>query len=386
MSAKQKILYVPSVLQEVGLRQLAGFRRFAGSVGWDVVALETEDAPAGVVRDALRRVRPAGCAAVMSQDRKDIPPRFFGKVPVVYIHLPDNCLHWRAHAMSIDDEAVARMAFHDLAAGLPDAYAFVGDRHDFRWSRVRGRVFRSLVAATGRRFFEFEVRPGEEAGPFAARLAAFARRLPKKCAVFAATDFEAREFLAACRAERRAVPREFTVLGVDNREELCQSLSPPVSSIDVDWERTGFIAARMLAGVMESPDVWPPRRETCTPLMVVRRASTGGKGRHEPRIAEAVAMIRSEACDGLTAAALAARFPGSRRLFDMRFREAVGHSPLDEIIHVRLERAFALLAMTDTAIGAIPHFCGFRTYAALDAVFRRRFGIPMSEWRARNSR
>ena len=97
-------------------------------------------------------------------------------------------------------------------------------------------------------------------------------------------------------------------------------------------------------------------------------------------------MIRREACDGLTAAALAARFDCSRRLFNMRFREATGHSVLDEILHVRLERAFTLLAKTDTAIGAIPQLCGFRTNRALDFLFHSRFNSSMSEWRKRNSR
>ncbi len=122
------------------------------------------------------------------------------------------------------------------------------------------------------------------------------------------------------------------------------------------------------------------------PLMVLRRKSTSGRGRHEPRILKAVEMIRAEACDGLTAAKLAARFDCSRRLFNMRFREATGHSVLDEILHVRLEKAFTLLAKTDTPIGAIPDFCGFRSYWALDFLFRTRFGMSMREWRKRNSR
>jgi LacI family transcriptional regulator len=121
------------------------------------------------------------------------------------------------------------------------------------------------------------------------------------------------------------------------------------------------------------------------PLFTVRRESTRGRGRREPRILEAAEMIRREACDGLTARALAARFPGSRRLFDMRFREAMGHSVLDEILHVRLEKAFILLAQTDTAIGAIPGLCGFGSDSDLDVLFRKRCGMSMRDWRKRNA-
>ena len=115
--------------------------------------------------------------------------------------------------------------------------------------------------------------------------------------------------------------------------------------------------------------------------MAVRRESTMGHGRHEARILEAVEMIRSEACDGLTAEALAARFPGSRRLFEMRFREAMGRSVLDEIQHVRMQKVQALLADTDIPIGAIADFCGFRTDRALRKLFLASEGMSMTEWR-----
>jgi LacI family transcriptional regulator len=122
------------------------------------------------------------------------------------------------------------------------------------------------------------------------------------------------------------------------------------------------------------------------PLLAVRRDSTRGSGRREPRILEAVEMIRREACDGLTAEKLAKRFAGSRRHFERRFREATGHSVLDEILHVRLDKAFTLLAETDTAIGAIYAHCGFRSPRALDFLVHDRTGMSMREWRRRNAR
>ena len=70
----------------------------------------------------------------------------------------------------------------------------------------------------------------------------------------------------------------------------------------------------------------------------------------------------------------------------MRFREATGHAVLDEIMHVRLEKAYTLLSQTDTAIGAIPSLCGFRSERTLEALFLDRTGMSMRDWRKRNSR
>ena len=119
--------------------------------------------------------------------------------------------------------------------------------------------------------------------------------------------------------------------------------------------------------------------------MAVRRESTGGYGRREAFVLQAVERIRREACDGLTARDVIAAAPVSRSLFILRFREAVGHSVQDEIVHVRLERVFTLLRDTDTPISAIAAFCGWRSDIALRWLFRRRTGMSMREWRRKNT-
>jgi LacI family transcriptional regulator len=102
-------------------------------------------------------------------------------------------------------------------------------------------------------------------------------------------------------------------------------------------------------------------------------------------VLEAVEIIRREACNGLTPAKLAARLPGSRSLLDLRFREAMGHSVMDEILHVRLERVFDLLRRLEMPISAIADFSGFGSLRALDKLFRSRFGCSLREWRKRNA-
>ena len=118
--------------------------------------------------------------------------------------------------------------------------------------------------------------------------------------------------------------------------------------------------------------------------MVIRRESTRGFGRREPYIFNAVELIRREACNGLTPAKLAARVPGSRRLFELRFREAMGHSVLDEIQSVQLEKVCTLLAQTDTPIKAIADFCGFGAGSTLRDLFRARLKMSMRDYRRLN--
>jgi LacI family transcriptional regulator len=201
--------------------------------------------------------------------------------------------------------------------------------------------------------------------------------LPRHTAIFAVNDETALEVVAAAQKAHRAIPRELTLCGVDNVPSLCESSSPTVSSVQIDHERAGYMAARMIGEKTSGV-------ATIGPMLVVRRESTAGRGRRDRFILDAIGRIRREACDGLTAADVAASYPGSRRTFERRFREAAGHSVLDEIMHVRLERVFAILSHREKLLGTIADFCGFGCEYELRKVFRARTGMSMREWRKRN--
>ena len=411
--AQATVLYVGAVHgDQIHERTLAGIRRCAVLRGWNVRCVEKGAATSGNVVETLRANHPvAGCIVEASDDNSTLPPRCFGRLPTVYFHASPALRRTGAVCIGTDNEAIARAAFSELASGRPNAYAAVGVRDGFFWSRARVRAFRRLAAETGAACHVFPTR-NETKSERLARLAAWMAKLPPKTAVFAVNDFTAAYVTAAARMSMRPIPRDVTVVGVDNNVSVCESSSPAISSIRLDHERAGFLAARMLGEeiriVHKSPIANCSQitngksdlkfgscghlsqlqivNNAVGPLMVVWRRSTGGRGRREPFVMEAVDMIRREACEGLTAEALAARFPVSQRLFNLRFREAVGHSVLDEIQHVRLETAFALLSRTGTAIGAIAGMCGYRTEIALKWIFRKKTGMSMSEWRRRNGR
>ena len=208
-------------------------------------------------------------------------------------------------------------------------------------------------------------------------------RLPPKCAVFAVNDNTAAEVVVACAKVGRRIPSDMTLLGVDNLEKVCEKSSPSLSSIQVDFELAGYHAAKLLDEKIDSGTVARPLI-AFGPMLTVRRESTRGFGRREPRILSAIEMIRREACNGLTAADVTAQFAGSRRLVELRFRETLGHSILDEIQNVRMEKVQFLLAKTDTPIGAIAGLCGYRSDIALRKAFRLLTGKSLADWRKAN--
>ena len=378
--AKPLILYLNT---DPGARipemTLAGIRRYAGIRGWEAEAFSSEQSRREAIPALLASRAPvAGCIYECSDDNI-APPSAFRGVPVVYLHARKAPRGAHAARIPTDNAAVAVAAFRELSLGRPAAYAVVGVPEAFEWSFVRVRRFCEETRKAERLCSAFPWIEGETSSARSGRLASWVGSLPRKTAVFAVNDLVAAEVVAAARAAFRSIPHELTLLGVDNLPEICEASTPAISSIEIDYERAGYVAAKRIGEGAATPS------SSIGPLMAVRRRSTGGRGRREAFILEAVEMIRRKACDGLTAAALAKRFPCSRNLFDLRFREAVGRSALDEILHVRLEKACTLLEKTDTPISLIPGLCGFRTHTAIDRLFRSRFGMSMRDWRRKNA-
>lgn len=366
-------------------RRLAGIRRCAKAQGWDVETLSPEEATPERVRKELARLRPVGCIVECWLARFDLPPKLFGSVPVVYFNPPER-REWRgAASVECDEAAVGQAAFEELSASLPPSYAVVAEgptRHS-PWERERIAAFLDCCRKAGRDCLVFPERNGEDESDRIARIGRWTAALPLHCAIFAVNDIAAAIVADALAKAGRSFPRSATLVGVDAAEVPEDGMpASPISSVKLDFELSGYLAAKMIAGKLRASV--PLREKTIPvfgPLFVERRQSTRGRGRREPWVLEAVDAIRREACDGLTAATLARRFPVSRKLFELRFREAIGHSVLNEILHVRMERVFELLARQDFPIGAIADFCGFDSARELRSLFRKRMGTSMREWR-----
>ena len=363
----------------------AGIHRYANARGWRVDACWVEEPWRPSVRAILDSRAPVVGCVVESGGTNPVPPEVFGDVPAVCLHMSSIPVGNRVVHISTDNEAVARAAFRELSAGRPAAFAVVGESIPVEWSFVRERVFAKLAVGTGLPCLSFPWRD-ESDEIRSRRLATWVAALPRHTAVFAVNDVVATETVAAARAAGRAIPRELTLLGVDNRTNLCETSKPTISSIQIDFERAGYVAAKTIGEMVAGKKATHEKSAVIGPLLAVRRESTGGWGRREAFVLKAVERIRREACGGLSANDVIAAAPVSRSLFILRFREAVGHSVLDEIHHVRLQKVCTLLAETDTDIGAIAGLCGFRSERALRKLFRLREGMSMQAWRARNRR
>ena len=350
-----------------------GVYRVAKPLGWRIQTVDAVDGAFADVRRILEFWNPDG--VLVDCGGLTVPPsvREFGTCPVVFIGRRPHAGE-RIFTTCEDLRATGFKAAHELLSLNFRDYAFVGFPERRFWSDERERAFREAVVLNGKRFHAFtrRVRPDDPLTR-AALLREWLKSLPKPCGLFAANDSVAKEVVNACAAESIAVPENLAILGVDNDETICERSSPRLSSIAMDFERSGAIAMRMLVARLHSPGMKPANR-TFPPLMVVRRESTRAKAGVNGDVADAVSFIRRNACERLRAADVVKRMSGSRRLAEIRFRAARGHSILDEIQSVRLERANELLKNRSLSVSAIANFCGYASESSFHRIYRKTFG------------
>ena len=102
------------------------------------------------------------------------------------------------------------------------------------------------------------------------------------------------------------------------------------------------------------------------------------------RVRRAIEFVRRNACAGVEPPQVIAEMGCSRSLANLRFRQATGHTILDEIHAVRLADVKELMLKPTLDVASIPDFCGYASLTDLRRVFKQRVGCTMRQFR--NSR
>ncbi len=296
------------------------------------------------------------------------------RLPVIDVSDERNRSEFRR--VRIDNRGVAEAAFAHLQEKGLASLAYCGDPR-FIWSRERGEYFLQHARSRELRCASFGLRPerGRNVGSDAEikALSRWLAGLPKPVGVFASYDGRAQQVIEACLGQGLAVPDEVAVVGVDNDEVLCDLCTPPLSSVQPNARRTGFVAAELLNALM--------RRKTSSvrttlvgPIGVVERQSTDAVAVPDGRIARALRYMKQHACDGITVKDVLREMPMSRTLFEIRFRKFLGETPHEHLRKARLARARHLLATTELSIAVVAELSGFSSVAYFCTAFRREAG------------
>ncbi|UUO04522.1 DNA-binding transcriptional regulator [Blastopirellula sp. J2-11] len=288
-----------------------------------------------------------------------------------------------------DDIAIGRMAGEHLAERRFIHFGYCGYPSQ-SWCKLRLQGFREAV---DKRASWFDTHFIPRSFPSLRRweksqvaLGKWLIEAPKPLGLMACSDRCAQQVLDACRRVNLKVPDQVAVLGSDNDEVLCRVSDPPLSSVADNPRKIGYEAARLLSRLMLEKRSSEERMEPIMipPQGVITRRSTEAMVTDDAIIAQALQYIRDHASESIDASAVVRQFPLSRSAFYRRFSDAVGHSPHEEIIRVRINRIRELLVQTSLPLSRIAHLSGFGHTEYMVAVFKRRVGITPGKYRTKH--
>jgi len=300
-------------------------------------------------------------------------------VPVVIMNIPPGALARRPGGFILiksDSRAIGQAAANALLSqGIYRGYGYVGYRQDEDWSRERGAHFRSALRAAGFGCETFELSRLRGEADDKRLLEKWLKSLPRPCGILAACDDSAYEIIDICRETGIRIPREIGLVGVNNDPLLCENTEPKLSSIQPDFKREGYLAARAIANPPRDPETRVGIRQ------IVHRESTRPLSNSGKLVQKALAVIRRDAARKLSVADVAARLRVSRSLLDLRFRELQGSTVRDAIVSARIDEIKRRLRSTEDSIEDISRQCGWTNVNSLKNHFRKATGTTMRDWR-----
>jgi len=288
--------------------------------------------------------------------------------------------------VAVDAVSVGRAAAEHLLECRLEHFGFYGHFPDYSVSKARLTGFEEVLKQAGFSCHLCPARPTSSAERAShehrPEVIQWLRELPKPVGVLGFDDTHAHDLAEACLEAGIDVPNQVAIVGINNDHLLCESAWPPLSSVDADFSRLGYLAAglieRLLAGEV-LPD--EERLVLLQPQSVVQRQSTNTLAIDDPDLAAALRFIREHACAPCSINDVLRAVPVGRRWLERQFAARLGRSPHDEILRVRIEAAERLLRKSEFKVLDIAGRCGFRDLRSFYRTFTQLTGSTPAAYR-----
>ena len=277
--------------------------------------------------------------------------------------------------MTDDNESIGQIgADYFLAHGNYASLSFLPDKNNSPWSQSRQKGFEKRLAEKRLRSWSCP-QPSES-------LKTWLINLPKPAAILCAYDFLAKDVLDTCRQTKLKVPRQISLLGIDDDELVCDYSIPSLSSIRIDHADFGYCAARALFNLMNKRRRHSPMRLIRHPPNdVVERESTAPTQPITALVEKMQTFIKAHVREKLTVTDVATHARVSRRLADLRLKEATGKTIHETIQDIRLGLVVNYLKTTKMPINKISRLSGYANIQRLKYIFKSRYGVCMRRFR-----
>ena len=377
----KKVLILVDTARVVGRKFLAGIERYISSHDqWEVCTL----LPDYLIKDGQEQFtwfNLEDADGIIALDSKLTTEILRLNVPKL---VSDTYLEVVSGSTSIfTDSAKIGQKAADYFVGLGFTnFAFCGF-DDIPWSNKRLSSYKNSLSASGfgQLYNYSDFSDNSTPGSFSDRvcMAKWLESLPKPVSVFACNDDRGINVLEACRIAKLKVPEEVAVLGVDNDELVCGLSSPPMSSIDMNFEGAGYESARLLDDQMNSGKSIP--QITVEPFDIVARQSSNIMAVDDAELTNALVFIRQNYQKNIQVQDVVNSTSVSRRELELRFQKMLKKSIKDEINKHRIQLAKRKLMFSSQPIYVVASSLSFTDPEHFARFFKKNTGLSPRQFR-----
>ena len=185
-----------------------------------------------------------------------------------------------------------------------------------------------------------------------------------------------------CDEIDRSVPQDVGII-VQSADISSDTGSPSITSVELDFLRVGFEAARLLDTLMMGNPSHPLQR-LVAPKRLIARDSTDVFLCDDPLVKEAMVYISEHCRKPLKVEDVADALHTSESTLRRRFEKSLDRQVRDEIVRQRTNYIKAMLAETDKPMATISIECGFSSPTQFARYFSSATGMTPSAYRKQN--
>jgi LacI family transcriptional regulator len=382
----RNVLLILSLSNSSGREYLTGISQIARQrYHWNIrLLLPTDEA----VAEMLANAHAEGVDGIICHEMrnpKGVQTLLNDSIPLVVIGGREPIMAPRAKNIAFvqaDEEAVGKfVADRFFGSGNYASFAFVPFGQDFYWSDEREKAFCAAVAAHGLTATVFQAKHPTGSREDIDTLGKWLKGLPKPAAVMAAFDSRAMQVMEAAARFSIPIPRQISVIGVDNDELICDFTEPPLTSISADRTLLGEKAAVELEKLIRHPTSSKPAIFHMGKIKVIERDSDLPTAPATHLIKTAQSFIENNATRDISVDDVVAQLGVSRRLADLRCQQIEGKTIAKMILDCRMKKLLRLLKTTKSPIKKVTASCGFADEFHVKRLFKKTYGVSMRDYR-----
>lgn len=258
-------------------------------------------------------------------------------------------------------------------------FAFYGNK-GFFWSKARAEGYRREVERLNGNYFYFETERLDSMQWSKNHIALdnWLQNLPKPVALFACDDYFALQVSEMCKINNIDIPKELSLMGVDNDELICRLSFPSISSIVTDDEKGGYQTGKNLHKLIIHNDN-TPFNVVIDPIRIELRQSTERYNIENKYISQVIEYIEENITSEISIDDLTNLVPLSRRSLEKKFQEAEGTSIYKFILDKKTDYIANELLTTKKSLLDIAIEVGFNDVRNAYRIFKKSTGhTPIS--------